>query len=292
MTGDTWAVRIPNPVGTVERLRTLTLLPGEQVAVGTAKVLLAAGLLGLPAERTAAVIALLTVAIYGHNDLTDLAEDGVNDPARTAVVAGRRRALACAAGVAAVLALLVAATGGPRAVLLALVPAAIGICYNAAVLPGPGPGRLKEILVLNTAATALAWAVPVALLPVAFAGAMVGPAVLGVAAYLFGRTYVASEFANVADASGDATAGVSTLPVVLGPRRTRWLLLVADILTGVLVSVTAAVGVLPLRAAVALVAGVCVSGVAVQPLVDVAPAERRPTLRDLEFVVAAALLIA
>lgn len=269
----------------------LSIAPTGQVAIGAGKVLVAAGLLSLAPDLTVVVIALLTVAIYGHNDLTDQVEDGVNDPAQAAALADRRRWLASIVGAAGVGALVVAATGGLMVVLLALVPAAVGVCYNARILPGPGPDRLKELLVVNTVATAAAWAVPVVLLPVAFAGAVLGPLALAATGFLFVRTYAASEFANVGDAVGDAAAGVATLPVVLGERATRWLLVGIDALSAGLVLLAVPAGVVPASTALALLPGIAISAVVLQPHVDLVPTARQPEVRDVEFGVSAVALL-
>ncbi|MEF8830759.1 MAG: UbiA family prenyltransferase, partial [Halobacteriales archaeon] len=256
---------------TSEWLAGLALLPLRQTGVGVAKVFLAAGLLSRPPGPAMAVIALLTLAVYAHNDLTDRREDTVNDPGRADEVAARARTLGFAVAVAAVAAVGTAATGGPLATGLALFPLAVAAAYNAPLLPGSGPARLKEVLVVNTVATAAAWAVPVALLPVAFAGAGPGMGAWLVVGYLFVRTYVASEFANVDDVAGDAAAGVRTLPVVSGPTATRRALLAVDASTLAALAVAAAVGALGVATALALAAGVAVSVAVLSGWLPVAP---------------------
>lgn len=274
-----------------EWLAGLALLPLRQTGVGAAKVLLAAGLLSRPPGPAVAVVALLTVAVYAHNDLTDRREDAVNDPDRADAVAARARTVAAAVAVAALAAVGLAATGGALAAGLALFPLAVGAAYNAPLLPGPGPARLKEVLVVNTVATAAAWAVPVALLPVAFAGVVPGTGAWLVLAYLFVRTYVASEFANVDDAVGDAAAGVRTLPVVAGPVATRRALLAVDASTLAALVVAAAVGAVGVATALALAAGVAVSVAVLAGWPPVVTGDG-DSVKDLEFAVSAALLVA
>lgn len=284
------AVHTPPPATLQGARETLALLPVRQAAVGAAKVLVALALLARPPGPTLPVIVLLTVAVYAHNDLTDLAEDGVNEPGRTSAVRRRRHALRLAVAGAVAIAVGVAATGGADALAVALVPLVLGACYNAPIVPGPGPSRLKDVLVLNTAATAAAWAVPVALLPVAFAGTPPGPTAAVACGYVLVRTFVASEFANVPDVAGDVAAGVRTLPVVLGETRTRWTLVGVNAVTAALLAAGAALGLLPGRVALALAPSLVLSTVVIAPPLDPVPTATLPRLADLEFLLAAATL--
>lgn len=266
------------------------VLPARQVAVGAAKVGVAHGVLAAPSGRAYLVVGCLTVAVYGLNDLTDREEDAVNAPGGPPVD-GHRSLVAASAVTAAVVAMTVAATGGPLAVALALVPAVLGVAYSAPVLPGPGPDRLKDVLGVNTATTSLAWAVPVAGLPVAFAGPAPGASVAFVGWHLFARTYVASEYANVPDTDGDAAAGVRTAPVVHGPGTTRRLLVAADGVAAAAVLLATWSGVVPLAVGLALLPGVAYSTVVLLDPRGCVPARCVSSVKDLEFPLSAALVL-
>ena len=88
----------------------------------------------------------------------------------------------------------------------------------------PGGRRLKDVLGANTALVAGAWAVTVTGVPLAVAGASVGPVAIAVCLLLYLRSFISVEVFNVRDVTGDAATGVDTIPVVLGVPRTRQLL--------------------------------------------------------------------
>jgi 4-hydroxybenzoate polyprenyltransferase len=219
-------------------------------AVGASKVAVVALLVSIPINLAAAVAFLVTVAVYTHNKLTDLAEDGVNDPDRAAFFGPRKRLFGWLAVGAYVGALAVAAFGGPTAFTLTLFPGLLGVLYSSRWLPVGDVDRLKDVVVVGTTAVALAWAVPLALLPLAFEGGGFGVAAAVVLVFFFLRTVVAVELFNVRDVAGDRREGVGTLPVVLGVRPTRYVLgglnacsialLVAAVLAGVLAPIALA----------------------------------------------------
>lgn len=185
-------------------------------AVGASKVAVVSLLLSVPVNAAAGVAFLVTLAVYNHNKLTDLAEDGVNDPEQAAFFGSRKRLFTLLSAGAYVAALCLSALGGSMAFALTLFPGVLGVLYSSRWLPGPGADRLKDVLVVGTAAVAVAWAVPLALLPLAFAGGAVGLGSVVVLVFFFVRTVVAVELFNVRDVEGDRREGVGTLPVVLG----------------------------------------------------------------------------
>lgn len=219
-------------------------------AVGASKVVVVALLLSLPINLAAAVAFLVTVAVYTHNKLTDLAEDGVNDPDRAAFFGPRTRLFGLFAVGVYVKALAVATFGGPIAFALTLFPGLLGVLYSSRWLPADGADRLKDVVIVGTTAVALAWAVPLALLPLAFEGGGFGAGAAVVLVFFFLRTVVAVELFNVRDVAGDRREGVGTLPVVLGVHPTRYVLcalnacsiglLVAAVLAGVLAPIALA----------------------------------------------------
>ncbi|WP_122090034.1 UbiA family prenyltransferase [Halalkalicoccus subterraneus] len=193
-------------------------------AVGASKVAVVSLLLSLPLNVAAGVAFLVTLAVYNHNKLTDLEEDAVNDPEGAAFFDSRKGLFTVLSVGAYALALGLSALGGPRAFALALFPGVLGVLYSSRWLPGAGPDRLKDVLLVGTGAVALAWAVPLALLPPAVGGQGIGLGALVVLGFFFLRTVVAVELFNVPDVAGDRRNDVGTLPVALGVRPTQYVL--------------------------------------------------------------------
>lgn len=193
-------------------------------AIGASKVVVVSFLLSIPVNLAALVAFLVTLAVYNHNKLTDLDEDSVNAPERAALFGSRTRFFALLSVAAYITALGLAVGGGPVALALVLFPGVLGVFYSTRWLPVFEADRLKDVLVVGTAAVAVAWAVPLALLPLAFDGHVFGPAALVVLVFFFLRTVIAVELFNIRDVSGDRREGVSTLPVVFGTRPTQYIL--------------------------------------------------------------------
>ncbi len=223
-----------------------------QSAIAMAKVAAVMALLSIPPNIAPVVAFLVTFSIYTHNKLTDFEEDSVNNPNLVAFVAPRRDVLEVLASVAYAVAVALSLLGGPLALLLTLLPGAIAVLYSSEWLPFEGTQRLKEVLVVNTASISLAWAMPVAFLPVAFAGSQYTPLAGIVLVYFLLHTFVSVELFNVRDVIGDRRAGVATLPVVFGVTRTRHVLYALDAFAIGLLAVATDAGFLSVPQAVPL----------------------------------------
>jgi 4-hydroxybenzoate polyprenyltransferase len=145
------------------------------------------------------------------------------------------------------------------ALTITLLPGAFWLLYASDVLRGVGLriSRLKQVLVVNSAVVALAWAVTLTFLPLAFADGPVAitPRVAVVFAYFFLRSFVDTELPNVPDVAADRATDVDTLPVVFGVRRTRHALYGVDLATLGLVGYATLAGLVPVALATALVVG-------------------------------------
>ena len=194
-----------------------------QGVVAAAKTAFAMALLGVDTPLPAAVVGLVSFAVYTANDLADLEEDAINNPERSSFVADHPLAVAgLAVGTFALGAALAWRGGGPVALGLALVPLGASVLYSLPVTPAGR--RLKDVLGVNTVLVALAWTVTVTGVPLAVGGRPVGPVAIAVCLFFFLRSFISVEVFNVRDVAGDAATGVDTLPVVLGVPRTRQLL--------------------------------------------------------------------
>lgn len=268
------------------------------LGIGTVGEVYAASALAGVAPNIALLVGFLaTVGTYNLDKVTDREADAVTYAGRAAFVSARPRLFAAVSALAVVAAVgLALSAGGLAGLGLTVFPAAVTAAYSLPVVPGPWFDRLKDVLVVNTAFVALAWAVPVAFVPVA-AAATGRPGLAGAtvaAAWFFLRAAISVEVHNVRDVDGDRAAGVDTLPTALGVPATQRVLLSLDALSLALLVAAAAAGVVPAWAPVALLPAVALS-VWVTSSLTASPRriERLCTLRDAEgYLMAAGVAVA
>ncbi|MDS0296300.1 UbiA family prenyltransferase [Halogeometricum luteum] len=198
------------------------------VVVAVAEVLTAMVALSLPLSLAPVVVGLVTFAVYVGDRIADADTDELSNPEQSAFVRRHGRTLSTLSAAAYGLALALSLTGGPLALAIAVLPGAFWVLYASDWLPSAGARltRLKDVLLVNSAVVAGAWAVALLGLPLAFADAALTPTVAVVFVYFFVDTFVNTEIPNVGDRHADAAIGVSTLPVVFGVVRTRRILYV------------------------------------------------------------------
>ncbi|MBX0286745.1 UbiA family prenyltransferase [Haloarcula salinisoli] len=194
-----------------------------QGAVAAAKTAFAMALLGVASPMPAVIVGLISFAVYTANDLADLEEDAINTPDHSSFVADHPAVVAgLAVGTFALGAAIAWWGGGPITLAVACVPLGASLLYSLPVTLGGR--RLKDVFGANTVLVALAWALTVTGVPLAFGGLSVGPVAIAVCLFFYLRSFISVEVFNVRDVTGDAATGVDTIPVVLGVPRTRQLL--------------------------------------------------------------------
>lgn len=196
-------------------------------------------LLGLAPNPAPVVVGLVTFAVYTNDRIADVETDALSNPEKAQFIRRYERFLYPLAAVAYGVAVAIAVTGGPVALALTLLPGVFWVFYASDHLNGLSRtvSRMKEILILNTAMVAVAWAVTVTFLPFAFAGGSVSPAAAVLFAYFVLRVSVLAEVSNISDRDGDAQIGVDTIPVVFGVTGTRRILSLVNLLTASLLGV-------------------------------------------------------
>jgi 4-hydroxybenzoate polyprenyltransferase len=261
--------------------------------VAMAEVAVATVLLSIPLSAAPLVVGLVTFAVYTNDRLADAETDAVSNPRQAAFARRHRDVLYVLASLAYGLAVALSVLGGPVALAVTLLPGVFWVLYASDWVPDVGLRfhRLKEVLVVNSAVVAFAWAVTLTFLPLSFAGETISPAAGVVFAYFFLRSFVDTEIPNVRDVEGDRAIGVSTLPVVFGVSRTRRALYGVDLSTVALVGFAAATGVFSVAPTIALVIGLvyslCVTSL-VGRLDDV---ERLSLAAECEYVVVSIALL-
>jgi 4-hydroxybenzoate polyprenyltransferase len=215
-------------------------------------------LLGLPLNPALAVIGLVTFAVYTNDRVADADVDAISDPDKAAFVERHGHVLRPLADVAYGVAVMIAVAGGPLALLLTLLPGVFWVFYASGWFGtlGGSLSRLKELLVINTTVVALAWAVVLTFLPLAFASATPDVAVPFVFGYLFLRVFMLVELSNVLDVESDRAVGVDTIPALFGVDWTRRALAFVNVATGAVIAGALAAAGLSVPAALALLVGV------------------------------------
>ncbi|MDS0297746.1 UbiA family prenyltransferase [Halogeometricum sp. S1BR25-6] len=196
------------------------------VVIAMVEVLTVMMALSLPLSPAPLVVGLVTFAVYVGDRVADADTDELSNPEQSAFMRRHAKTLSTLSAAAYGLALAISIVGGPLALAITLLPGAFWVLYASDWLPSAGAHfkRLKDVLVVNSAVVAGAWAIAVLFLPLAFADAAFTPTAAVVLTYFFVDTFVNTEIPNVGDREADAAIGVSTLPVVFGVDRTRRIL--------------------------------------------------------------------
>ncbi len=259
--GETLPLDIDAPDSVVKtgyRIRNvLTYSSAYLVFIAMIEVLTVHVVLSVPLNPAPLVVGLVAFSVYVGDRIADAETDALATPERSAFVTRYRTPLSVATALAYGIAVALAITGGPVALAITLMPGAFWILYASDWLPAVGIhfDRLKRILVVNSALVALAWAIAVVGLPLAFADASVTPLAVVLFVYFFVDTFVNTEIPNVRDVEADAAIGVSTLPVVLGVDRTRHVLYGIDLALIGFVAAAFATGVVATAVAAAILVG-------------------------------------
>jgi len=206
-------------------------LAAASVAVSTAV------LVGLPLDPLPVFIVFaVTLFVYSFNRLADRAEDERNVPRRAAFVdrygktlLGVGIALYLAAGVAAVL------REVPGAPAMGL-PLAVALLYSVV--------GLKQVLLVKNLLVGIAWG----LIPLGvgvYYGRLTAGGILFMAGFVTVMLTIAAVVFDIKDIEGDRSEGIRTVPIVVGPDRTRRLTAGATTLVGTFVGALVLTGRLP-----------------------------------------------
>ncbi|MGM0605534.1 MAG: UbiA family prenyltransferase [Halobacteriota archaeon] len=214
-------------------------------------------ILSLPLSPAPLVVGLITFSVYANDRVADIDTDELTKPAQSAFVRKHKDTLYLLASIAYGIAVAVSVFGGPLALVIALLPGVFWVLYASHWFAATSTycRRLKDILFLNTIVVALAWAITLTVLPLAFANATLTPAVGFVFAFFFLGTIINTEIPNVRDVEGDREIGVSTIPTVFGVHGTRRVLYGFTLGTIVLTGYATASGYLTALLAVSILVG-------------------------------------
>lgn len=283
--------------GLAERFVAALVYSSAYLAViAAAQVAVVMMLLSVRPNPAPLVVGLITFAIYANDRLLDVDTDEITSPDQSAFVRRYRRPLYALAAGAYGVAVALSVLGGPTTLSITLFPAVFWVLYATDWIPdlglGVGVTRLKQLLLVNSAVVALAWAVSLVFLPLGFAGEAFSPAAAVVFAYFFLGVFANAELPNVYDVEGDRALDVRTLPVVVGITRTRHALYAIDGLLALLVGAAFVSGVFSLALALPLFVGLAYSTGVTALLGRVEDGRRHVIAAESEYLlVAGALLV-
>jgi 4-hydroxybenzoate polyprenyltransferase len=165
---------------------------------------------------------LVTFSVYSLNKVTDKIEDSINRPEKTTKPVFY---FLFPSIISMFMCLLIGLVEGLVPFIVLLNPLLIGLIYSVRVsksLP-----RLKDIVGVKSFAVATSWALTGCLLPASVNGANLEKIAL-VFVYVFIRILVGTILCDFLDRKGDLISGVETIPLRLGRKKTRKLLVIIN----------------------------------------------------------------
>ncbi|NJE06164.1 prenyltransferase [Thermococcus sp. M36] len=165
----------------------------------------------------------LIFSVYGLNKLTDLDEDEINNPERTGYIKRVSGVFRHAVLVSFAVAVILGVLTSPWAAPVIIFPIFSGVLYSVSLIPGYP--RLKDITGIKNVIIALTWANGTAFLPYLAAGAPELQRALMIYYFFFMKSMINTILFDVRDIEGDRANGIKTIPVKLGLRRSRNILI-------------------------------------------------------------------
>lgn len=162
---------------------------------------------------------LITFAVYGLNMVTDSKEDAIN---RSQTEARHTKFFLVFSIVSMISSLAIGILNGVYAFIVLLTPLIIGLVYSVPI--SKSVPRLKEVVGVKSIVVALSWGSTGAFLPATMYSVPFYKEVL-VFLYVFTQILVNTIIFDSLDVVGDSASGIKTVPVKLGLKRTKTLLL-------------------------------------------------------------------
>ncbi|WP_461864493.1 UbiA family prenyltransferase [Thermococcus sp.] len=169
---------------------------------------------------------LLVFSVYGINKLTDMDEDEINNPERVGYIKRVARALKYAVVISLILAIFLSVLTSPWAVLVVLFPIVSGVLYSIRI--APDYPRLKDITGVKNTIIAMTWANGTTFLPYLVVGGVPLLKVALIYYFFFMKSMINTILFDLRDIEGDRLSGIRTIPVKLGFRKSKALLVVLN----------------------------------------------------------------
>lgn len=236
-------------------LRTVLYLVHSNVfiSLSTTSIALSTILLtGLPIDYIPLFIVFAaTLFVYNLNRFTDRVEDARNNPARAEFFSAYGRYWLLIGVVVYVVSIGIGIWLSLPMVEYLLLPLVVGFVYSVF--------RAKELLLIKNLLVGVSWGI-IPLGVGAYYGALWRVEIVFLAGYVASMIFIAAVIFDIKDITGDKNAGIRTIPLLIGPARTRQLALVSTFLVAGIVILLVAFRVMPLRYLVVLAVNGYVAG--------------------------------
>ena len=170
---------------------------------------------------------LITFSMYSANKLTDIEEDAINRPDRIDFLEGKKEIILFLTIYTLILSVLIVYSIEWTALSILFLPFIANCVYSIRL--HPALPRLKDIPFAKNIVVGLSWALGCTLMPVFTSD--FGPdkcVILPTASVIYlmlVKDFINSTLCDVKDINGDRESGVQTIPVILGAKKTRRILL-------------------------------------------------------------------
>jgi len=180
----------------------------------------------------------ITLSVYNMNRVFDKDEDAINFGERSRIFRGHEKAWLFVSSASLAVAIALGASVSFSSLLVLLIPPVSGAFYSVRLRGLP---RLKDLTGVKSLVVASGWALTSFGLVVSGAGGMSVAALL-VAVFVFIKLLVNTVLFDIRDMNGDDVVGIKTLPLSLGPARTRALLMLLNLALAVWLLASYALG--------------------------------------------------
>jgi len=175
-----------------------------------------------PNNYTCLSVFLMTFGIYSINKLTDIREDSINRPERIAFLKSREIKILIISIISLILSAIVTYCNERRALLILMIPFIANCVYSSQI--HPAVPRLKDIPFVKNIVVGLSWALVCTLMPAISQENFLFLPVAAVAYLMLIKDFINSTLCDLKDVRGDKENGVRTIPVILGPKKTKRIL--------------------------------------------------------------------
>jgi 4-hydroxy-3-methylbut-2-enyl diphosphate reductase len=203
-----------------------------------------------PSTTTLAIIFLYIFSVHIFNRYTEKAEGEFYDSIRLRFFKKYGRAFIVTAIIASLISLYLSYVIGLRDFVLLLFSYIMGIIYSLRIVPErlhhiTEYKRLKDFPGSKDVFVALAWAWVIVLIPTLHQETFFTYKSLSIMAFISATVFIRSVVFDVVGIEGDRIVGRETIPILIGPKRTEFMLLIITVIIGVFMGLSAFFGLVP-----------------------------------------------